>query len=82
MLVLSRRVGESVTIGGNIVVTVLAVRGKQVKIGFEAPRGVSIWRQEKDWFDGDTREGSEDLGSVADKIIRGSSVPVLVDHPR
>ena len=59
MLVLSRRVGESITIGRNVVVTVLGVRGKQVSIGFEAPREVPILRQEKDWFDGEVREDSE-----------------------
>ena len=59
MLVLSRRVGESVSIGHNVVVTVLGVRGKQVRIGFEAPREVPILRQEKDWFDDDVRGPGE-----------------------
>lgn len=63
MLVLSRRVGESVVIGDNIVVTVLAVRGKQVRVGFEAPRGVVIRRQEKEWHDLPPSEDQGDQGS-------------------
>ena len=39
MLVLSRKVGERVVIGDNIVVTVLEVKGRQVRLGFEAPAG-------------------------------------------
>lgn len=46
MLVLSRRVGESVVIGDDIVVSVLEVRGDVVRIGVEAPRSVQVRRQE------------------------------------
>ena len=46
MLVLSRKPGERVMIGPNIVVTVLEVRGKVVKLGCEAPSTVPICRQE------------------------------------
>ena len=46
MLVLRRKVGESVVIGGNIQVVVLAVEGDRVKIGFQAPLGVNIVREE------------------------------------
>ena len=46
MLVLTRKVGEQVLIGEDIVVTVLDVRGDSVKIGFDAPRGVKIQRAE------------------------------------
>lgn len=46
MLVLRRKVGESVIIGGDIRVMVLAVEGERVKIGFQAPDGVSIVREE------------------------------------
>jgi carbon storage regulator len=40
MLVLSRRVGESLVIGDNVVVTVLEVRGDMIRIGIDAPREV------------------------------------------
>jgi len=46
MLVLSRRIGEQVVIDDNIVVTVISVRGNQVRLGFTAPAEVSICRQE------------------------------------
>ncbi|HEY1134515.1 MAG TPA: carbon storage regulator, partial [Nocardioides sp.] len=42
MLVLSRRVGESVVIGDNVTVTVLEVRGDVVRIGIDAPRSVAV----------------------------------------
>jgi carbon storage regulator len=46
MLVLSRRSNESIVIGGEIVVTVLEIRGDQVRLGIEAPRSVTVHRQE------------------------------------
>jgi len=46
MLVLSRKRGEAVVIGDNIRLTVLAIRGNQVRRGFTAPPDVSIQREE------------------------------------
>ncbi len=46
MLVLTRRVNESIMIGHEIVVTVLEVRGDQVRLGIEAPRSVDVHREE------------------------------------
>ena len=46
MLVLSRKKGEQIVIDGNIVLTVVEVRGDKVRLGIEAPRDVSIHRQE------------------------------------
>ena len=46
MLVLSRKVNESVIIDGGIRVMVVGVRGNQVRLGFEAPSGVRIFREE------------------------------------
>ena len=46
MLVLSRRMGEALVIGGNIKLTVLGVSGGQVRIGIEAPREISVHREE------------------------------------
>ncbi len=51
MLVLSRKVGERVVIGDRIVVTVLEVKGRQVRLGFEAPSDVQIWRGELSFQD-------------------------------
>jgi carbon storage regulator len=46
MLVLSRKHGESVVIGGGITVTVLKMKGNVVQLGFDAPKEVSIRRSE------------------------------------
>jgi carbon storage regulator len=46
MLVLTRRSGESIVIGGNIQVTVLSVKGDRVRLGIVAPQSVSVDRQE------------------------------------
>ena len=46
MLALTRKRGESVIIGDNIEVVMLGIQGEQVKLGFVAPRTVSIYRKE------------------------------------
>ena len=46
MLVLTRKSNESIMIGDNILITVLSVKGNQVKIGFDAPKDVRIYREE------------------------------------
>ena len=46
MIVLSRKKNESIVINGNIIVTVIDVRGDKVRLGIEAPREVSVYRQE------------------------------------
>ena len=46
MLILTRRVGETVTIGEEITVTVLGVKGNQVRLGVQAPREVAVHREE------------------------------------
>lgn len=46
MLVLTRKVGERIVIGDDIVITVLDSRGDGVRIGIDAPRGVKIQREE------------------------------------
>lgn len=46
MLILTRKVGETLNIGDNITVTVLGVKGGQVRIGVEAPKNVEVHREE------------------------------------
>lgn len=46
MLILTRRVGETLMIGDDVSVTVLAVKGNQVRIGVDAPKEVAVHREE------------------------------------
>jgi len=46
MLILTRRIGENIIIGDNIKVFVTGIQGNQVKLGFEAPKEISIHREE------------------------------------
>ena len=46
MLILTRRIGESVVIGDDIKLTVLGVKGSQVRLGIDAPKTVSVHREE------------------------------------
>lgn len=46
MLILTRRVGEALMVGDEVSVTVLGVKGNQVRIGINAPKDVSVHREE------------------------------------
>jgi carbon storage regulator len=46
MLILTRRPGETIIIGDNVKVTMLSVAGKQIRIGIDAPRDVTVHREE------------------------------------
>ena len=46
MLILTRRVGESLMIGDDVTITVLGVKGNQVRIGVKAPKKVAVHREE------------------------------------
>ncbi|MDY6943131.1 MAG: carbon storage regulator CsrA [Pseudomonadota bacterium] len=46
MLILTRRVGETVMVGDDVTVTVLGVKGNQVRIGINAPKHVAVHREE------------------------------------
>jgi carbon storage regulator len=58
MLILTRRVGETVVIGNDVTVTVLGVKGNQVRLGVNAPREVAVHREEI--FERIKREQAED----------------------
>jgi carbon storage regulator len=46
MLVISRKADETITIGDHIKLTVVSIKGNQVKIGIEAPQKLKIWRDD------------------------------------
>ena len=46
MLILTRRIGESIMIGEDVSITVLRVKGNQVRLGINAPKSVSVQREE------------------------------------
>jgi carbon storage regulator len=69
MLILTRRVGETVMIGNDVTVTVLGVKGNQVRVGVNAPRDVAVHREEI--FERIKRE--ENDGTPASSTSRSAS---------
>ena len=68
MLILTRRVGETVMIGNEVTVTVLGVKGNQVRIGVNAPKDVAVHREEI--YERIKREQDHDpAGASAAKIV-------------
>ncbi len=68
MLILTRRPGERLCIGENVVVTILAVKGTQVRIGIAAPRDIAIDREEIHQRKLADRNGESADGSIAPKV--------------
>ena len=67
MLILTRRVGETVMIGHDVTVTVLGVKGNQVRIGVNAPKDVAVHREEI--YERIKREEDQDSSGVAVTMI-------------
>jgi carbon storage regulator len=80
VLVLTRRSGESVMIGDDVVVTVVEVRGDVVRLGIEAPREVRVHREEVYRAVGEanaaaSRVSDDDMTRLAAQIGSGSASP-------
>ena len=67
MLFLTRKIGESVVINDNIEVTIVEVRGRSIKLGFDFPPDVTVLRREL--FDKIQDENREAAGAAADLLI-------------
>lgn len=75
MLVLTRKPGEQIMIGDGIVITVLEGRGDGVRIGIEAPRGVSIQRREVIEAIAAANRAAAEAGPEAEDALRGLLPP-------
>jgi carbon storage regulator len=72
MLILTRRVGETVMIGDDVTITVLGVKGNQVRVGINAPKHVAVHREEiyeriKREQQGGGSGGSDESGNTPEK---------------
>ena len=65
MLILTRRVGESLMIGDDVNVTVLGIKGNQVRIGVNAPKEVAVHREE-------IYQRIQEENESGDKVVNGS----------
>ena len=78
MLVLTRKSNQSIMIGDDIEVSVLAIMGEKVRIGIEAPRSVPVFRKEvyvEIQQDREAGEDKEDVDEALDRLKSGGNPP-------
>lgn len=75
MLILTRRVGENVIVGDDIVISVIEVRGDAVRIGIQAPRSLSVHREEV-WLE---LQKNNARAARPDESAIGATVKELLD---
>ncbi len=78
MLILTRKVGESVAIGDDIQISVVEIKGTQVKLGIRAPRDITVHREEiylkiQEENKRAAQVSAEALGSAADLLLKKES---------
>ena len=74
MLILTRRVGETVMIGDDVTITVLGVKGNQVRVGINAPKHVAVHREEiYERIKREQQGGGPDGGDDSDKTPEKSA---------
>lgn len=69
MLVLTRKTGQKLIIGDNIEITVLETKGDAVKIGIQAPRDVTIFREEI--YEEIRKTNQQATGSISSSVLEG-----------
>jgi carbon storage regulator len=69
MLILTRRVGETVMIGDDVTITVLGVKGNQVRVGINAPKSIAVHREEI--YERIKREHAAEAAETAEKQKTG-----------
>ncbi len=78
MLILTRRVGENVIIGDDIVISIIEVRGDAVRVGIEAPRALTVHRGEV-WLE--LRRANEQAAATDDAAIDAVVEGLRTDPP-
>ena len=78
MLILTRRVGETVMIGDEVTVTVLRVKGNQVRLGVNAPKSISVQREEI--FQAERRDHGHRIVALQPYAHREGGAQALLHH--
>jgi carbon storage regulator len=78
MLKLTRKLGERIAVGDDITITFLEIKGKQVKVGIEAPRNISVHRQEI--YEKIRSENLESSGVYADDLSNAANLLTKIDN--
>jgi carbon storage regulator len=76
VLVLTRRTNQSIVIGSDVIITIVEIRGEQVRLGISAPRHVSVYREEVlEQIRDQNRKAAELVGNDASLLPRRSVAP-------